>query len=293
MRSITPPSFFGPVSCDSDGNVVYTPGDLKSDYPNEVVKVSPDGKVAARVTLTSVAGIRPSEASIYRMTVGVDGSVHVLAGDREGPQIVSFGSDGKYRSRTRFSPQSVSGLAVFKSGEFLLAGTAEGQADLRILSPTGSTVPVRLVRDPSDRARPWSESIREIAGSTMVEAGQDGLVYLARPGPKGPVFAISAEGLVVNEFELEPPVRGASLVSMKLSDGRLAAEYQQPSSTGEKPKRWIAIYSLADGERISVYPRPAGMLLCYRSSSDSRDRFTFLGASEKGELQLVPATASD
>ncbi len=286
--------FQGPFLCSDEGDVFYSPA-LYARSTDAVVRVSGDGKKVTRFTLKSVPGFgHQEEAGIFNTAVGPDGDLYVLAGSTEtGVMVVTFDKNARFKSKTSIGDRRISQIAVFKSGELLMSGAVDEQPWVGIVSTSGQEVEVHVERDPAAAKKRTLEARRGLLDLTVTASGKDGKVYVARPTPKGPVFAVSPTGEVTERFELVPPVPDATIKTIRVSETRLAVEHVQlGSATGlSSTPRWVSVYDLLNGERLAIYPSVPGSLLCYESGGGVPDSFVFLGRGA-GQVQLVRASGS-
>jgi hypothetical protein len=260
--------------------------------PDSAVRIAADGKTTTEFSLTSVPDLADSQVTTTALDLA--GAPYVLAAGEGRQYIVSFTKGGKYRSKLEIPAEMLVGsFAVFKSGEFLLAGrNLEGPMRPRvaILSGGGSLQDVTLPADPAVGKGLSVESRMRLLDSACAEPAPDGHVYLVRPTPKGPVYAVSPSAGVVGGFALVPPRPEARLLAIKVSGDRLAAVYEAaPASDEESSVHWIAVHDLSTGEHLAAYGPVTRIVLCYRYGQ-GRDSFTLLSMKDEG-LQLLEVSA--
>lgn len=304
--------FVGSFRCDADSNVFFVPGNPDGTPPDTVVKVSADGKRSTRFSLKSIPELRDvSDGEVYSFALGHSGELYVPVRNAKGYSIVALDQNGAYRSKTWLGQVSVSEFAVFESGDFLLWAKSFKKEDskpfLGLLDSAGGELrKIFLDRGPAPspestrgtttKSRPGSRTQPGpgIIGVSLMEPAKDGKIYVTTVPPKGPVpvFAISPSG-DTQRIDLIPPRRDVTLVSIKVSDRRLAAEYEgsrSPRSSRVNPPGWISVYDIQSGERIATYTRVRGSLLCYESGDGVPDAFTLLlGSEESHGIRLVHA----
>jgi hypothetical protein len=306
-----------PDLCDSDGNIYVAPatdpeaGDPRmqelrrtrrvfaSGDPDSVVRVSPDGKQTVRISLASLPEMAALDAPrIMAMTLGVDDDLFIVVKGRQGPAwILAFGRDGKLRSKTKVDvgPLAISLLAVFRTGEFLVAGSRLGDDGgpeplLGVLDGGGSLL--HPIRDSAERAAEGVPAPRKVLSSDWLAIAQpdrEGSVYVARSAPQGPLVEVSRFGDVVRTLPVAPPEPGALLTGFRVAGRRAAVEHQGARGDRPSPPRFISVYDLATGERLAVYAVERGTLLCYRWTSGLPDTFALM-TSDGRNLQLIEAT---
>lgn len=301
----------GHSRCDSNGDVFfvsYQPG-----HPNTVTRIRADGREVSSVSLSSVPEL--SSSALQDFAVAPDGTVYVLA-YKAAPSlpgeilVVRFDKDGSQPATTRLEAPGLfpTQLAVFSSGELFVAGRQEetDSHESRHTVPFAGVFNERgqLVRkvelvgdiqpaspDTPDKDKSKAMNAEDYEGAldlTMAEAGPDGNIYLTRPTPEGPVFAVSPAGSVVRTIHLVPPAPNLQLTDVKVAAGRIAAAYEgEPPSGGTSPVT-IVVLDTGTGEKVVEYFHQSyeiGVALaCY-----TPDVFTFNSSDATGKRQIVHA----
>jgi hypothetical protein len=294
-------NFAGTPQCDAKGNLFIAPLAGSSTEVDEFWRVSSDGRQVAHLRPRSVPGFE--SAGLQALAVDPDGQAHVLvAVPRKSGQsqqyIVTFDRKGESRSKpVRLEGLWATRLAVFDSGRYLVAGSAEhAGSTLFVVDASGNILTaVRPSGDPAkwppDEPRigdsPPPDDERFLAAMTYAESTNDDSVVVVRPTLEGPVFEISSSGEVARTFELVPPVGATRLAGVKVSRGRLAALYRMHPDDSGKPRFTTAVFDLATQVRLAEYSNALGVFTCY-DTDGSTDSFSFLGAEERG-LAIVRA----
>jgi len=171
--------------------------------------------------------------------------------------------------------------AIFDSGgQFLQKLTLPGDLNADSESPniTG--------RFPTDMAQAETSAVGWLESSSL-QTAHDGSAYLARGDPQGPVFIISPGG-AVRRITLTVPKIGATLSSVKIAGGKIAAEYDVPTSTEGHHSHFLTVTDLSTGKLLDAVRYEGtelpGWLVCYRNQS-----FEFLTYGADGRLNVVRA----
>jgi hypothetical protein len=293
--------FQGPILCDGNGNIALLPVELEAGHrpipPDTVVRVSADGKTATRFRLADVEGVGNfADSEILRTAFDVDGNLYVLAVNSVSRYVVAFSDSGKYKWKVALDVDEmlVSSFAVFKGGELLLSGSSGERARVAVRGAGGSLSDVVLPDDAALRQGLSSAERRDLLSFAHAEPAADGLIYFSRQASEGFVYALMASGEVKSRFALAAPSGASRLAALKVSGHRLAAIYrvENPDETvDESDTWWIVTHDLAGGEPLATYGPVRTGVLCYRSVDGFPDRFSLLGMSPAGQLQLVEAFA--
>lgn len=270
-------------------------------FSSSVVKVAPSGKQLAEFSLTGVPGVgQLGDSTILRNSVTPVGQLSLLVGVADRVLVVTYSSTGQHRSSVALeghgSEYFAKQVSTFPSGEMLLLGGSaiDGRPLARILSAQGRFVAeVALTGDTTTRKSDGQDSSPVWSDLSMLESGPDGRAYLARPAPKGKIYAITAAGEVAGTIDLAPPADDAHPVSLKVGRNRLAVEYVSSSETESvAQRRWIVTHDLASGEPLQQFVDVPGPLICYSTPEGMPDAFTLLGDAQDGEvLRMLHALA--
>ncbi len=259
------PGRYSRFKCDLDGNIylrVYT-GDNRSP----VVRVSPDGKTITTFALPSVQDL----SGVQDFWVTSDTDLYVLA--EKAPDegyVLSFDADGTYKNKVRLDiPIRPNQIAVFASGDFLVAGrepvipgtgrsVANGPPFVGIFNNRGQLLKrIQLRKDvkpnPKQPLRRADLNYAEGIVNSATEPSDDGKVYFMRRGVDGPIYAISPSGIITKTIHLTPP-KGASLSTIKVASGRLAAEFVRNTADNSQVESVITqIIDLTSGKKVAEY----------------------------------------
>lgn len=292
----------GPFRCDSTGNVFYVPVQRREPggitYPDTVVGISSDARTSTRFKVSEIGGLsRPVATRVVTTALDLNGDLYVLTrtttdkGNRQ--DIVSYGRDGKYRSRVEIDAREiiVDNFAVFGSGEFLLAGERPRSFTNDRLAVLSAGAPLRDLWLPAE-SKPNPNGAAEtsdVLTMGFAQTGRDGRIYLVHNKAKTHVYAISSSGEVDELFELSPPKGDANLSGIQISGNRLAAIYQIVASDSGRPARHVAVHELPTGELQARYGPISNLVMCYQSVDGFPDRFTLLGMKNH-HIELITAS---
>jgi hypothetical protein len=232
--------------------------------------------------------------------VHVDGATKV---------VDNFGPDGKHESSVRLERPPTdffpSQIAVFHSGEFLIAGVQRGyKASTAIYDPTGHLVKqfvldgdaeieraieigdVRYSRAPRESNDPVSRSV--------AITGDDGFVYLMRATSPATIYVISAAGEVIRKIVVSAPTdTGSPAFGIRVVKNKLAVKFYRrcegPLDVGCEG----TVYTVVDattGQRLADYEtelETAGPIACYAPDPDRF--FTFWIPPDQHRLEIVEA----
>jgi len=285
--------------CDSGGNIYLRI--WNEDLKSPVTRVSGDGEKVTQFVIPADEDL----AGIQDFWVADDGHLYILADKPpDKAYVLSFDADGKHKSSTQLDvPLRANQIAVFDSGDFLIAGRqsvppepgaalANGAPFVGIFNDRGQLLKkVEFGKDiKPDPKQPLLRAdlhyAEAIVGSATA-AGDDGTVYFMRRGIDGPIYAVSAAGLITKTIRLKPP-EDAHLATVKIAKGTLAAEFLR--KTGDDSRIESILTQLIDirtGRKITEFKSvpPLGPdFACY-----SPDEFTFLSNDEKGYLTILRA----
>jgi hypothetical protein len=201
-------------------------------------------------------------------------------------QIATLGSNAFVVSgyaRTR-DKGTQSFIAIFDDrGQFERRVPLAGDLDAKHLTRLGV---ISKNANSTDAVADWLEV-------SSLQTADDGAVYLMRRSPEGPVFLISP-GAEVRKISLKAPEKTATLSSVKVNHGTIAAEYYLATSSPEKTRvHYITLTDIRSGriQRKIRYEgsRMTGLgLACY-----SETGFEFLSQDSEGYLQIVTAIAAE
>jgi hypothetical protein len=316
-------AYRGVLKGDSEGNVFLNPdySFIDPERPgaeNTITRIDKNGS-AKRFVLASVPGFE--KALILDFAPGSHGELYVLTSESNAAKIVKFDDDGDFSSAISVegvaSPRQI---ALFPSGEFLVAGRENSASDSRplmnVLSNSGrSLATVHPEKDVkiddfrgSQEAAPLSsysplknkgkafqpnppEPGRALSNSislSIAEPGDDGLLYVMRPaGTYGLVLCIDAAGRIRRVFRLDGPQR-SQIRNIKIAHNRIAAFFVLPSkdNSGVFVGR-IRIFDTQNGDAITEYSYEDEKIGTGFAAFDGAERFTFLSFDSQMHAQLV------
>jgi hypothetical protein len=294
-------SFFRHARCDGDGNVY-----LKLDALGEsgIRKFSPSGQPVALFRTNAVPDLTVQHAGYFFVTLGGELYQVVFVPNSLKRYIVVFDKEGNYKSTikldTRYSFM-VSQLAVFQSGELLVSGLQSDSSSpvgvplTAIYSSTGALLrEVKLGGDAKLHDLAAKGDGRVVAAehpsnNSAIELGTaepapDGNIYLMRRFSPALVYAISAGGAVVHDFQVDPGDLRYLPIHMHVSGNTIAILFRNDLTKQGLMKlvdlegHEIATYAISDDKT----DRPLGpAFACYMPRPD---RFTFLTTMENGSL---------
>jgi hypothetical protein len=219
-------------------------------------------------------GLKAKEAArINAVALDGAGNLYVLGVvglDETRRTIISFDNSGQYRWKRELDETklSVDRFAVFGTGEYLLVGRHPKTSALRMaVMDVGGTL--HEVRAPFTARADGSLRIH-------AESGPDGRVYVAQDGGTT-VYAISVTGEVTRQVELAAPKESASLLTLHLSGGRLAAvfaAFYRPDASRPMTRRSSAAMSALSSAFIAsmrsastVWPSAMALMSARRLSA--------------------------
>jgi len=305
-----PTWFYSPVRCDSDGDL---------HLPVEIVerpviqKLSPKGERKALFEASNGPDVKVSAAAWYAIEPGGGDLYQLILSTREiTGYIFAYKSDGSFKSAVKLQagfPFSPSRLAVFPSGQFLVAGE-EYDADRKamkwpftgIFAADGTLLKELKLEDDEvlhDMAASgdWRVTLPTNSQSNLaidygsLEMGDDGNAYLMRWTNPTIFYAISPGGEVVRRFTVDPGDTGFRPAAFHMTKGRIAVFYMD-RQTGDRLMKIVG----SDGQDIATYVAPRSDIkkngeigtsfACY---TEDPTRFTFLGADDNRKLQFLIA----
>ncbi|MDP9266718.1 MAG: hypothetical protein M3P27_00145 [Acidobacteriota bacterium] len=297
--SVPSESMLLPIKCDQDGKLyLQFMGDpmAPAEDTKAVTRISRKAEVDTQFALKNAD--LGDQYSGVDYAVDSDGQIAMLAETPDGYIVVRFDKEGKMKSKfqleNRFKPFL---LALFKSGQLLIAGT-EAPTDN---SPNLGTIPFTAIFDDSGKllkeisfeedkqfAKGSAEGDRRYVPSgnpntnravTLGEtlSGDDGNVYVMRWTSPAIVYVVSPGGVIVRKLTIDPHNREMVPRSMFLSKGRLAIQF----ADSKKPLLMVA--DAQSGRVEATYAgnlELGGGLACYTS-----EELTFVG-NKDGKLAL-------
>lgn len=216
--------------------------------------------------------------------------------DERGYSVVNLGPDGRRESAVhldaaRFFPFQ---LAVFPSGEILLAGIQRGTREsphsnkvfTALYDARGHLVKqLSLDQDPEIERPNESGDVRYVGATT----GEDGNVYLMRRASPATVYVISSTGEVVRKLVIAPPSAGQTPGAMQASKNKLAVLFYNECTARTCKGASYTVVDTVTGEKLADYVAGGdvgGAFACY---APDPDRFFFLQMSGEHRLEILEA----
>jgi hypothetical protein len=301
-------TFVGRALCDPDGNLYFRLLSGKNPAKASVTRLTADGKNKLSFDLGRAPdeGARGGEVGDY--AVDARGRLYLLTriprSDSETqPAIARFSADGQFDAMIKIDASFVVWrLGVFPSGELLLSGFSEGDSEghprqantvIGVFSSSGEPIKILEPRDDiklqydSSKGSLTADALSTI-GLSILEAGEDGYIYLMRPESNPSIYVISPSGTIVRKVRLLAPGEGFRACDMKLGGGRFVVEFRKPH--GASPNADKVVFSVfeLEGTRVIDYlgsEETVGHFACYTPNA-----FTFLGPSRSGHMTILRAS---
>lgn len=250
----------GRATCDNEGNVyarLFDQDEPKTSFHAPIEELTPEGRLARNFpSEDAFQGHAVAEAFFVDST----GVVYELFAHDGAYEVVQFGHDGSVKARARLDLDAQSAqvqawqLAVFKSGEYLLAGLTlkdpngqflEGWAANGLHYHTPFTAIfgadgrlVKKIYEPEDEESRQRAEAGDTAYASQITyegnnfvtlgdaaIGPDGNAYLLRGGPVPMIYVISPKGEVVRKLRIDAggpnEARHLAQGSIKFYDGRI------------------------------------------------------------------------
>lgn len=299
--------FLGRAACDGEGNLYFRFFKNRGPASAPLLRLARDGRQAVTFSLDQVPDETVRGGNFEDYVVDLRANVYLLTHVRQPDSeaqtaIVRFSSDGDYDSTIKINAPFIAWkLGVFPSGEFLLSGLKEeqgkgeprGVSAIGVFSSTGDVVKVfsphedvKLNYD-ADTKTFETEGLAAI-GTSPIAPGEDGNIYLMRPGSKPSIYVISPAGTVIRRLAITPPHDGFRAWDMRIGGGRIVVEFVQKHDDTTRSDR--VTYSIFDSEGARVIDylsstEVGGHLACYTPNG-----FTFLAPSPSGRLAIRRAS---
>jgi hypothetical protein len=235
----------GDLKCDDQGNIYLRPSSANdTELQAPIQKLDKEGKQAWKITWESVADLKGVPGTVVDFTTDRFGTIYVLmymdvkkpSRVRQPPStlyVVRYKSDGRFEGAAGIdAPEDFQSMQFerFQSGEYLISGAflpseepgAVQSARTGLFESSGALIKWIDTKEKfKNGAHGLFERSDAIAlGTSMAVSGDDGNVWLLRPGEKPQVFAISAAGEIVHHYTATPPPDGGPYVVAHLSVGK-------------------------------------------------------------------------
>jgi hypothetical protein len=297
--------------CGDDGSMIIYADQGKDEFRPDIVRISPNGDLLARIDLQHLPGFTPDlnyyfapgpNGETYLLLQGsypwseevVENGQHkaVVHGNVDSAtELLRFGSTGKLISRIQLQPQlGSSKLAVFSDGTVLIIGRVNPQEHnpgvlVAMLYDSKGTLLREVVLPTELSAR---DPDRRHATPILIPMAVPGTdrVWLVRTGDTPVLSSISESGNVIFTTVLKPP-EGFRIINPRVAADRLFAAL---FSAEKKAKRepLYAQFDTATGEVTQIVvapgPRPVWNALCYTPNG-----MLFINSQKRTLNVLVPA----
>jgi hypothetical protein len=297
--SVAGESLLLPIKCDQEGRVyLQFMGDpmAPSEDTKSVTRISRKAEIDAQFALKNADLGDQYVGRDY--AIDSDGQVAMLAETPEGYTVVRFDKDGKFKSKFRLEDRlRPFQLALFKSGQLLIAGTESPTTG----APERGAVPFTAIFDESgtmlkevsfeddkqftkgalegDSRYAPSGNHNTNRAVTLGESvsGDDGNVYVMRWASPALVYVVSPGGAVLRKLKIDPHEEEMLPRSLFLSKGRLAMQF------ADSKKPLLIVANAESGKVLARYGANlelGGGLACYTA-----EEMTFVG-NKDGKLAL-------
>jgi hypothetical protein len=297
-------SFALPTDCDEQGRLYVKLVKPGTAMEGPLLRLSPRGVLEAEFDtsdeLVNIYGMRPNGGAVM---IHLDGATKV---------VDNFGPDGKRESSVRLesppAPFFPSQIAVFRSGEILLAGVQYHpgfKAATAIYDPTGHLVKQFALEGDAEIERAIEVGDARYTDSpgggnaaisqSLAITGDDGFAYLMRATSPATVYVISAAGEVVRKIVVSAPTdSGLPDFWIRVAKNKLAVKFRSGcdralgfhSCEGTE----YTVVDATTGKRLADYAADkdaAGTTACYAPDADRF--FTFGLTSDQHHLEIVEA----
>jgi hypothetical protein len=244
----------GQAMCDGAGNVYLRQLDAEisrdrtRSHQLPIQEITSAGAPAGGFRITDAF---PADVIGMGVFVNHKGDAYQVAMMRGTVYVVEFGHDGSVKTRTKMETgdrrfTNLSQLAVFGSGEYLLAGETgkNGHTPFTAVFAADGRLVKEIYEPEDDEARQKAElgdldyasnnMGNQFVGLGGVDVGSDGNVYLLRRTPLGfptLIYVISPAGEVVRKLRIEAGDSDLVAEGIKSYGGRLAIGFGRRSHT--------------------------------------------------------------
>jgi hypothetical protein len=289
-----------PLRCDADGNFYLR---VQEVVEPAIRRINAEGVQDVLFRPSSIPDLNVEDAAYFSVREGGDIDQLVSISNSEDSYIVTFKSDGSYKSKVKLQPGFSFipyQLATFASGEWLVTGVRyDPEVHVKwpftgIFSEDGTLLRQITLKDdeqirkmaargdPAVVLKGHNNGNREIRLGEAVAAG-DGNVYVMRKLSAFTVYAISPGGDVVRQFRIDPGSLDFQPLSMQVAGNRMAVLFLNKSSFSKNsnsesisPKDVILKVVDLEGHELATYDVGTSDMgiafVCYALP----DKFTFL-----------------
>ncbi len=291
------------AKCDDAGNIYTRRGDQEMSGAATLLapirELSPDLRPVATFRMTNLLadGLKSEGRTGF---VDNNGRVYVVTSNQREVYVVEFARQGSVKARTKLDLDSyveVSGLAVFRSGGYLLVGQTgknlrtpfeavfrkDGRLLKRIYEPEDEEARQKAELGDSKYILAGLQVGNKFAASVDAAAGSDGNIYLLHTATSPAlVYVVSPTGDVLRKLRIDAGKSGVEASSIHSFAGRLAIEF----NFGPKHDKNLIRVIDPEGKPIANYEvTVAGLasspsLACYSSEG-----FTMISGYAAQSLQ--------
>jgi hypothetical protein len=294
------------IVCDRDRNLY-----LMSVIDDLVCihKLSPSGRQLAVLIASALPHLDIKHGGHF--SVSANGDIYQLAFLRSKPErlVVVWNKDGSLKSTIRLSPGFTwvpTQLAEFSSGDLLVTGRylKNRKTDLAetpftgIFSPDG-TLKKQVILPDDEEIRRMAEvgdnrivpavggrDVNTAIDMSLMEAGDDGNIYLLRQLSPAILYAVAPDGAVLRRFTVDPGRTDFLPQAMHIIGNKIAIEFLEPQSL----EFLIKTVDL-NGRELGTYeeakdPDGRGLVnsVAFACYSDKPERFKYLYTAKDGNL---------
>ena len=280
--------------CDSAGNMLFQAG--SQDLISKLVRISPTGKLLARIDLTSVSGFE--NGAIDDFSDGPDNATYVLASKIKGSSVahdesgkpsgtvfwfksglwlVLFDEDGVLLSSATLKLPTggrAYAFATFSDGNIFVVGrTDSGKTFGGIFTRQGNLVRTVTIPDDLDRQERKGQYSGVARDGVRLRVAEDGNAYLitGRYFPRLSVFSRDGSLIATNPIELPEGVDDLWLE--QFSRGKMASELISRDTQGTE--RIFAVFDASTGKMLNRFVASIwdNWLISYSADTDT---FSFM-----------------
>lgn len=281
-----------PAKCDLNGNLLVRVHQEEIGRGSAIVKVGPDGKSLLTIRLNEIPEYK--DFRVLDFAAGRLDDVFVLANAKEQePHVLRFDGDAKLQSDNTLVPDSLrpTQMGSFPSSDMLLisgfkivAGSLKPMVG--IIGPGGDEFREIAVELSGPNAEQKTAAIRDAIAASAIEPSDNGRLWLMRFSPIGPVYSVTASGVIDKRIRLKPP-QHSYLSQIKVSHGKLVATFIRNKSDSNQIDRVILhVIDIAtgriEGKFWHTQSNFGSVLACAEPGS-----FTFVSTDENGKLQII------
>jgi hypothetical protein len=296
--------FQGSIKCDGDGNIYFRRYEVDRPKLSPVTKISDKGRHKATFAPSALSDPHLTEALYFSASLKGELYWPGFAADERAVYVVNFDKDGSSKSEIKLDEEFIPfQLAVFKSGEFLLAGLKYDNPALAgterpfaaIFASNGKLLRKVSLEDDNnimEAARrgdigvvsPINPVVNRALNLGEALASNDGNVYLLRRLSPAIVYAISPAGKVVRRITVDTP-RGVMPTAMQVSGNRLAIDFWD----NDTESGTIKLVDTQTGNELASYEYGASLGPMFACYSSEQENFSFLTV-DQDKLTLVRAS---